>query len=406
MRVILVDYAADLISSLLLSSEMAAAAAASSSSSASAAAGSSLSWSTLIPTPRAATTADIDALEARFGVSLPARLRSLLVEEGRGGQQPTPSAFLAQNVHTAAWKREQVGPFYPAVAPEGAAGADEDENEEGEEMYPHLSLVNSSFLDELLQQDDDVAEPAVSRKKARQSPAAAKEALNAAERQKAAAKQARVPFFAFAETPSGLLLVLDTRSQCVMLLDVTGRKGPWVVAENFDDFFARITEGGAGKSKKASAGEADDQSAQMEQEVEEEEEDAEGGADAYGDDDDDEEEGDMFCCDACMDELPASSAVRFHCDQCENYDLCVRCKTDADKKAAQAGGASAAAAAAAASAGSSKGVKRSVQGQAHAHPSSHTFTRIEPSSAGAHEEDDEEEEEEKESDKKKKKGGK
>jgi hypothetical protein len=398
MRVVRVNHATDLFCFFFFQLKMSAAAA---SSSGSASAGSSLSWSTLIPTPRAATAADIDALESRFGVALPARLRSLLVEEGRGGQQPNPSAFLAQNVHTAAWKREQVGPFYPAVAPEGAAGADEDESEE-EEMYPHLSLVNSSFLDELLQQDDDVAEPAVSRKKARQSPAAAKEALSAAEKQKAAAKQARVPFFAFAETPSGLLLVLDTRSQCVMLLDVTGRKGPWVVAENFDDFFARITEeGGAGKRKKAS--DADDQSARMEQEVEEEEEDAEGGADAYGDDGDEDDEGDMFCCDACMDELPASSAVRFHCDQCENYDLCVRCKTEADKKAAQAGGASAAAAAS-----SSKGVKRSVQGQAHAHPSSHTFTRIEPSSsAAAHEDEEEEEEEEKESDKKaKKKGGK
>jgi len=326
-----------------------------------------VSWSRVIPTPRAASASDLDSLAARFGVTLPAALKSLLLTEDRGGFQVSPSAFLAQNVQTAAWKRERIGPLYPVVPP----AEDSEDSEEG--GYPHLALVNESFLDELLQQDDDVEEPAVSRKKARQSPAAAAEATAAAAAQHANNKRARVPFFAFAETVSGLLVVLDTRAGCVMLLDVTGKKGPWVAGENFDDFWSRLTTGG---EKSAAAGE---------EEVEEEDE-AEDDADFDGEHDEDEE-GDLFCCDACMDELPASTA-RFHCNQCENYDLCAACMMQLEAKRKQ----QSSKAAASASAASAGGVKRPAADGGHSHPASHTFTRIEGGAAAAQEEEEEEKE--------------
>ncbi len=189
-----------------------------------------------------------------------------------------------------------------------------------------------------------------------------------------------MPFFAFAESPAGYLLALDTRSECVMLLDITGAKGPWIAAESFDDFFSRLSESGSAAAPASSSSAAAAGGAQQLELEAEEDGDSHMGEDAEEGEEEEDEEGDVFACDRCMDELPAS-AVRFHCNTCENYDLCSKCKTKADS-----------AAAAGSSAAPKKKAGRSAPPEvgADAHPTSHTFTKIE--AAAAAEEDDEEEE--------------
>lgn len=204
----------------------------------SAAAASAPSWSAAIPVTRPATAADLAALRARFGVALPAKLEELLLEHG--GDQIEPATFWAQNVQSGAWRRERMGPLYPAALPEPAA-AEGDEDDEGQYLSYNLTVVNEMFLDDLAEADDDVDAPAVSRGKGRNaSSSKAAEAAAAAAAASSSAKPSKpsVPFFAFSEAAdTGRLLVIDTRSQYVMLLDVTGKKGPWIAGENFDDFF-------------------------------------------------------------------------------------------------------------------------------------------------------------------------
>lgn len=212
------------------------------SASTSASGGSGPSWSAAIPVTRPATAADLAALRTRFGVTLPAQLEELLL--AHGGDQIEPATFWAQNVQSGAWRRERMGPLYPAALPEpaAAAGADEDDEEgEGQYLSYNLTVVNEMFLDDLAEADDDVDAPAVSRGKGRNaSSSKAAEAAAAAAAAASSAKPSKpsVPFFAFSEAAdTGRLLVIDTRSQYVMLLDVTGKKGPWIAGENFDDFF-------------------------------------------------------------------------------------------------------------------------------------------------------------------------
>ena len=106
-----------------------------------------------------------------------------------------------------------MGPLYPACAiqkEENAAEEDEDD-EDGSASYNsyNVTVVNEMFNGDLLDEDDGDEEDS----------------------------NGSVPFFVFSESlNSGHLLAIDTRSNAIMMLDVTHRKGPWIVAENIDDF--------------------------------------------------------------------------------------------------------------------------------------------------------------------------
>jgi hypothetical protein len=343
-----------------------AAAAASSSSAAAASSTHTLRWTQSIPTSGASTSNDIEKIKQRFGVSLPKQLESMILEHA--GEQISPSAFLAQNVQTGLWMRERMGPLYPVLP---MAGDSEDDG-----SYPHLSQVNEMFIDELLEADEDSDQPPVSRKKHKGDAAAAAAAASSTSSNASAStrsgKSSSVPFFAFAESPSGRVLALETSSQAVMLLDLTGRRGPWIAGETFEDFILRITQGG---SQPYAEGESE--KGELEYEPEDDMDDDMG----VGDDDGEEE---LYACDVCMDELPPSQ-IRYHCDSCPCYDLCEKCMAKAAKLSASSSDA------AAASAGSASKKSRSAASISSSHPSSHTFSKIEASH------DVEEEEEEKES---------
>ena len=218
-----------------------------SSSSAAAAAPVAVSWSAAIPLPRAPTASDLSALSARFGVKIPAALAALLL--AHSGEQIAPAVFWAQNVQTGAWRRDTMGPLYPAITPdpkksEGEeANEDEDEEDDSTQYNSYnLTVVNEMFLDDIEDaEEEDDEEAAAASSQSFKAQARAKSSKNSAmsTRVKPSAKQGpKVSFFAFSESASsGLLLALDTRSGSVMLLDITGRKGPWIAGENFEDFF-------------------------------------------------------------------------------------------------------------------------------------------------------------------------
>jgi hypothetical protein len=233
-----------------------------------------------------------------------------------------------------------MGPLYPAHTPQKEREA-ESSGEEAHYASYNLTVVNDMFQEMLADEEEE----------GNRDP-------------EEAAKEALLPFFAFSESPSsGHLLTVDTRSGYVMVLDVTKKSGPWIAGESFDDFLKRLSEG-----EKAAPPPAEDR---------EEEEEGEGDME-----EDEEEEGDLYCCDQCMAELGASE-VRFHCQTCENYDLCKECYEKAKAAAA-------AAAASADSSSSSSSQKKHLTPEDSQHPDSHEFNRIEPTKAGKEEEEEEE----------------
>lgn len=298
-----------------------------------------LTWISQIPC--AVTDADVAALEARFQVTLPVALRTLFLEHS--GQQVQPSLFYAQSTQTGKWRKESIGFIYPAAAAaqkkSQAENAPGDEERESDRDAAGLSSYSAAVVNEMF--EDIMAE---------------KDEHNlAAAASSAASASPAIHFFAFAESPnSGHLIVLDTRTSNVMLLDVTQRRGPWVVATSVEAFLDNLRSGDA---------------IPPEGEVEEEKADDDAADDGMvdGQFDGDDGEEDAYCCDACGDMIDVDEAsVRFHCQQCENYDLCSGCHAQAQS---------------ASSSSSSK----------DAHPKDHKFTPIQGENARA--EADEEEEE-------------
>lgn len=241
----------------------------------------SLTWLPSIPCS-AATAADVASLEQRFGVKLPAALRAIFVHHS--GEQVQPSIFWAQNVTNGKWLRESMGPVYPAAA--GSA--------EAEFGSYSAAVVNEMFAGDMV--DEDELPAAIS------SPASG-----------AAAAAAAATFFAFSESPnSGHLLVVDSRTARIMLIDPTRKRGPWIAGENIDDFLQRLTS-------------SDSHDGEEDETVE--------SADADAAEYDDEDEEGAYCCDGCGDELESTDS-RFHCTTCANYDLCAACMKKASSRSA------------------------------------------------------------------------
>ena len=339
------------------------AAAAGSSSSTAAPTAFKLSWEpSSLAAARPTTAADLDALSARFRVPIPPVLARLLT--AHGGEQPAEgcSTLWAQNVQSGAWRRERLGPLYPAAAAE----PDDEAMEARAGMGFDLASVNEMFLEE--PEDDDDEETAAQSKKSKAK----------AKKPKAPSTKPLLPFFAFAEClNSGFVLALDTASGAVMLLDLSGRRGPWIAGSSAEDFCARLEKGP--ELKREGEEEEDDAEEEVMDDSDGAEDDGEGeGAAAAGEGDDQ-----GFCCDVCLIELP-SSLVRFHCDVCECYDLCDKCMKDAEKASKKA----ATAAAASSSSAAKKGGRSAAVTKGH--PASHTFTRIEPMEDEQEGDDDEE----------------
>ena len=153
-------------------------------------------------------------------------------------------------------------------------------------------------------------------------------------------------------------------------------------AVDFYSFFSlsqRLTSGTQDSAHEADAEEQEEQQEEVDDDEEMGEDDEEGEEDG--------EDEDLFCCDGCMDELPAS-ATRFHCNSCKNYDLCTKCMAKNENKQ------KAAASASSSSAAPKKKTGRAAPTEDAEHPLSHTFTKV-SGAAG----DEEEEEEEKTSSK-------
>lgn len=282
------------------------------------------------------THGDVQSVTEALGVELPSALVELLTKYG--GFQVTPNTIFGQNVHTNKLKQFQLGPFFHAVT----------DAKDGSEDF-HLLSINQPFLE--------------------------------------TSPSGTLPFFAFGETSCGCLVIYDCNTQSIMFFDSHAQDnhtkyGPFIAAESIEDFLQRLTaqpeklEVPAGKKKGNSSGDHKEEE-EEEEEVEYDPENVE--VDGADDEEFEEEEYDVYCCDACLKEIPPTES-RFHCDQCNNYDLCHRCKDKSESGTIPSSSTTSS---------TSSSTSSSSRTLPSGHLSTHTFTRLPPTRADESEGDDE-----------------